>query len=125
MPVGGGSGRDARFRKSDRLRKRWEYLAVQRRGRKIHLQDLLVIVSPRQGTRRMGITVSKKVGGAVERNRIKRLLREVWRRGREQVPGNLDLVFIAKKRATRADYAGLRAQLRELGKRLGRRGATP
>ena len=62
MPVEGGSGRDARFRKSDRLRKRWEYLAVQRRGRKIHLQDLLVIILPRQGDRRMGITVSSKVG---------------------------------------------------------------
>jgi ribonuclease P protein component len=125
MPVEGGSGRDARFRKSDRLRKRWEYLSVQRRGRKIHLHDLLVIVLPRQGTRRMGITVSSKVGGAVQRNRIKRLLREVWRRDSEQLPQGLDLVFIAKKRATSARYSGLRSQVRELGKRLGRREPTP
>lgn len=98
---------------------------MQRRGRKIHLHDLLVIVLPRQGTRRMGITVSSKVGGAVQRNRIKRLLREVWRRDSEQLPQGLDLVFIAKKRATSARYSGLRSQVRELGKRLGRREPTP
>ncbi len=68
----------------------------------------------------MGITVSSKVGGAVQRNRIKRLMREVWRRDRDQLPHGLDLVFIAKKRATNVRYSGLRRQVRELGKRLGR-----
>lgn len=72
----------------------------------------------------MGITVSSKVGGAVQRNRIKRLMREVWRRDRDRFPQGLDLVFIAKKRATSACYSGLRRQVRELGERLGRRG-TP
>jgi ribonuclease P protein component len=72
----------------------------------------------------MGITVSSKVGGAVQRNRIKRLMREVWRRDRDQLPQGLDLVFIAKKRATSVRYSGLRCQVRELGKRLVRR-TTP
>lgn len=71
----------------------------------------------------MGITVSSKVGKAVQRNRIKRLVREAWRCEREQLPGGFDLVFIAKKRATTAQLGALRGQLRSLGQRLARRGA--
>lgn len=121
VPSEGGSGRDERFRKSERLKKRREYLAVQRRGRKIHLPDLLVIVSPRAGSRRVGITVSSKVGGAVTRNRIKRLLREVWRRDREVLPSGFDVVLIAKRRATATSFSSLRRQLRDLGRKLGPR----
>jgi len=120
MPDEGRSGHDARFKKPQRLRKRWEFLAVQRRGRKIHLLDLLVILLPRQGHQRMGITVSSKVGGAVVRNRIKRLLREAWRQDSGLLPADLDIVFIAKKRAVGTSLAGLRRQLGELGRRLGR-----
>jgi ribonuclease P protein component len=118
MPSEGGSSRDERFPKSERLRKRREYLAVQRRGRKIHLPDLLAIISPRAGSKRVGITVSSKVGGAVTRNRIKRLLREVWRRDRDALPGGLDVVLIAKRRATTTSLSSLRRQLRDLGRRL-------
>jgi ribonuclease P protein component len=67
----------------------------------------------------MGITVSSKVGGAVQRNRIKRLVREVWRRDRGLLPSGLDIVFIAKKRARSVRFAALRRQIKELGRRLG------
>jgi ribonuclease P protein component len=104
----------------ERLKKRREFLAVQGNGRKIHLAQLLVIVRPNPGGRRIGITVSAKVGPAVERNRIKRLLREVWRRDRELLPQALDYVFIAKKNATAATFDGLRVQFAELARRLRR-----
>jgi ribonuclease P protein component len=115
---------DQRFGREERLRKRREFLAVQGGGRKIHLPHLLVIIRPNQGRRRIGITVSAKVGGAVERNRIKRLLREVWRRDRELLPQALDFVFIAKKNATAATFEGLRAQLADLARRLRRQGRS-
>ncbi len=109
---------DERFRKSDRLLKRPEFLAVQRGGKKVHLRDMLVIA--RGGTRRMGVTVTKKVGNAVQRNRIKRLVREVWRRRRVKMPEGLELVFVAKKSAVRMTFDQLRRQFDELETKLSR-----
>jgi ribonuclease P protein component len=108
-----------RFTKEERLRRRKEYLAVQGHGRKIHLGDLLVVVCRRE-KKRVGLTVSKKVGGAVQRNRVKRLLREIWRRKRDLIPGGFELVFIAKQSAVHASYETLLAQFQELARRLRR-----
>lgn len=57
--------------------------------------------------------MTKKVGTAVQRNRIKRLVREVFRRNRELFPASHDLVFIAKRGATEIDYSSL---LEEIGR---------
>ena len=116
---------DQRLRKRDRLRKRGEYLAVQNRGKKLHLEHLLAFVHPSPdkegiGSRRLGITVSGKVGNAVTRNRIKRLLREIWRRQRLMFPAGFDIVFIGKKSAAQTTFAALERQLGELARRLAR-----
>ena len=109
------------FCKLERLTTRSEYLRVQQRGDKIHLRDLLVFVHPRAGARRIGITASSKVGGAVQRNRVKRLLREVWRRHRAELPQANDLVFVAKRTAVGMNYVELQRQFLELAHRLRRR----
>lgn len=70
------------------------------------------------GKGRVGLTVSKKVGNAVTRNRIKRFIREATRRGR-WLPADLDVVVVAKRRA--ASLSGADEVSRELaraGKRL-------
>src|SRR5690606_29130162 len=54
---------------------------------------------------RLGITVTRKVGNAVVRNRIKRLVREVFRQHRARLPVGLDLVFVAKQQAAQASFA--------------------
>lgn len=119
MPPTGGSGSRSRFRKHSRLRKRNEYLRVQRRGRRIHLQDVIALVLRRSAGQRVGITVSSRVGIAVKRNRIKRLLREAWRHDHGFLPDGVDIVFVAKRRAVELNLDELRKQLRELGRRLG------
>ena len=89
--------------KEMRLRQRVDYVAVQTGGMKLHGRHVLAIVRKRPGVSpcgRLGLTVTKKVGNAVVRNRIKRLLRE-WLRLHGWVPPGWDMVLVAKDSAAR------------------------
>lgn len=86
-----------------RLRQRVDYLAVQSAGLKVHGRHVLGIARRRETTQlagRLGLTVTKKVGNAVVRNRIKRMLRE-WMRLNGWVPSGWDVVLVAKDSAAR------------------------
>ena len=109
-----------RFPKSARLRRRGEFLRVQDGGRKLHTDNFLVFVSPQSepGPTRVGVTASRKLGGAVRRNRVKRLVREAFRRHKLLFPGGLDVVFVAKKNAVEADYDQVVREIEKLCRRL-------
>lgn len=68
---------------------------------------------------RLGVTVTRKVGKAVQRNRIKRLVREAFRRERPRFAAGLDLVWVAKRDALRVTYLGVVTDMRTLADRLG------
>lgn len=92
-----------RISKEMRIRRRAEYLAVQSDGQKLHGRHVLAMAKKRSDPElsgRLGITVTKKVGNAVVRNRIKRLVRE-WMRLHGWVPVGWDLVVVAKDSAAR------------------------
>jgi ribonuclease P protein component len=92
-----GEQRSMRFTPSDRLRKRFEFRRLRDVARRVHTRSfVLLIARSQQPQSRLGITVSRQVGNAVRRNRVKRLVRETFRQQRSLFPDACDLVVIAK-----------------------------
>ena len=86
------------FPKRLRLQKRWQFSLVQRKGHRYHTPSLIVYYKANSNRPvRIGITVSRKVGKAHQRNRIKRLIREAFRTSELRYQKGFNLVVIAKK----------------------------
>jgi ribonuclease P protein component len=108
------------FPRDRRLRKARDFVHVQQSGRRIDGRHFVVLVA--RGGGRVGITVSRKVGNAVTRNRIKRLVREFARQAertaRRWPPLDVDAVVVARRGAARVTYAALVSELSRVGARL-------
>jgi ribonuclease P protein component len=108
-----------RLPKAARLRRRRDFLAVQQRGTRLHAGDVIVLGLDTGGTRpRIGITVSSKIASAVERNRVKRWVREAFRAVATDLPP-LDLVVVARRGALGMGVAGARRALLSARDRAG------
>ena len=94
------------FTKADRILKRGEYIALSKSGKKVQSAEFIAYFLPaRYDQSRLGVTVTKKVGQAVERNRIKRIVREFFRINRHSLSGRWDINIIAKRQS-----AGIRSE---------------
>lgn len=110
------TGRGEGLNRDQRLRRSADYLRCYRRGRKRH-GSLASLHYYREGHRdaRLGITASRKVGKAVVRHRVKRRVREIFRRfdQRDALAG-LDIVVHLKPRAAQASFETLSTELERL-----------
>ena len=118
------SARPEGYPRGRRLRRRAEYLRIYEKGRRLHGRLLVVFVSPGGGSGpRLGITVTRKAGGAVVRNRLRRRVREAFRRAAAaRALGPLDFVVNVSPRAAERPYEELK---NELGRLLARAAGLP
>ena len=120
---------DSGRRKRRRLSRSGEFERVYREGRS-HANRYLVVYAFQRadgdGDRRLGVSVGRKLGGAVERNRIKRLLREAFWARADGLEEGLDFVIVARPAAGElARQGGERAIEEALGAVLAEAGLTP
>ena len=89
-----------RLKKASRLTSRGEFLAVQERGQKVYAGGAyLALALPNTlGRPRIGVTVPRRIGTAVVRNRVKRWVREAFRAEASRLPA-VDIVLIARSGA--------------------------
>lgn len=99
------------FTEKDRISQKHEFQFVYKNGHKIFTRCFVFFVVLRgDETKKIGITVTSYIGNAVERNRIKRQVREFFRLNRDKLPNCL-LVVKSKHAATKVDNKTLRADL--------------
>ncbi|RMF84274.1 MAG: ribonuclease P protein component [Nitrospinota bacterium] len=103
------------FTREQRLRKRRDFLACYAQGKPVYHRYFTLYLLPRdhEQVTRLGLTVSRKLGGAVVRNRIKRKVREIFRRSPLIPRTGYDLVFVAKKACLDLDYWTLESAFTE------------
>jgi ribonuclease P protein component len=103
------------FGKQERIRKRKDYLAIYQQGTRGYAKHFIVITKKNSlGIKRLGITVGKKVGNAVKRNRIKRILREFFRLNKSRLSASQDILIIAKVGIPALRYRDVCAELEGL-----------
>ena len=99
------------FPKAARIRRRREFLSLGRTGEKRRTGNLVFLLRRASGQPRLGITVSRKVGDAVTRNRLKRRIREVFRRHPKRSDLGCDLIVIAKESAGTIPMAAVQGEM--------------
>jgi ribonuclease P protein component len=111
----------ATLRPAERIRRRAEFQTVYARGVRLHSRySTVFILSNACGVGRLGIAATKKLGGAVQRNRAKRLIREAFRRNK--IASGFDVVVIPKRELLDASLSTLETDYRVLLERRLRQG---
>lgn len=103
------------FPKTERLLNRPDFVNLNRSGERHYTKHFTVILKKNGlGITRLGVTVTKKTGNAVKRNKVKRLVREFFRLNKSYIPQGYDIVVAAKKDASYLDLWKTKEELAEI-----------
>jgi ribonuclease P protein component len=121
-----GAARSGRPSRDNRVRKRSEFLEIQSGGLRVSGDCLVFILSRREPGQplRLGITASRKIGNAVQRNRARRLIREAFRAVFSELPAALDIVVIVRKPLGERKLSAVLAEWQRALPRIRRAGAS-
>ena len=94
---------------------RSDFVNLNRSGKRYHTEHFIVFLKQNGlGIARLGVTVSKKIGNAAKRNRIKRLIRECFRLNKQCFPKGYDIITIAKKDASCLGLRKIEEEFRDI-----------
>lgn len=103
------------FPKEERLLNRKEFVNLNRLGKRYRTKHFTVIVKENGlDISRIGITVKKKIGNAVKRNKIKRWIREIFRLNKNHIPKGYDIVIVANSGADGLGFWKIKDELGEI-----------
>jgi len=115
LGIYGGTLKRSSFAKSKRLVSNGQFKEVLARGLRVS-DGLLTLYMAKNdcGHSRLGVSVGKSCGGAVVRNRIKRLLREAFRQSQDRIPAGFDYLVMISRSYTKSDKSGHKEAIRQL-----------
>jgi ribonuclease P protein component len=109
------------FPKTNRVLKRGTFRQIYEKGRKFHTRHFTAFVLENaDGQPRLGITATRKMGNSVERNRARRLVREVFRKNKRLVPAGIDIIINVKRSLAGSGYQDLESDFMSFLERAGK-----
>lgn len=107
--------------KENRLTLRRDFSLTYRFGRSVANHQFVLFQKPRkdQGPFRLGISASKKIGNAVVRNRVRRLIKEIVRLSKGEIKQGIDIIIVVRKPAADMDFHLMEKSLKHLFRRAG------
>lgn len=101
------------------LNKNYEFIRAYKRGKFfVGKYVVLYILSNRYNVNRLGISISRKYGNSVKRNRLKRIIKEIYRQFEEDLKQGLDIVITARKSTEIPEFKDLKKEMHFLFRRL-------
>ncbi len=112
--------RDFSFRKENRIKSKNAFQIVYKTGRSVVDSMSVMYVLPNEEKNiKIGFAVGKKMGSAVTRNRVKRLMREVFRHRKAELKDSVQIIWVARKKLVEADIYTYDRIFMRLAKRAG------
>ncbi|MBI5548104.1 MAG: ribonuclease P protein component [Deltaproteobacteria bacterium] len=126
LPSSVGDPQGESLPRRHRIRRRSEIKRVQDGGARFVSGALVLMVLPNPaGLRRLGVTVSSKVGNSVVRSKVKRWFREIFRHQRSLLPPSCDVVLVARAAAAESSLKALSGDFEAAAKKARRRFSSP